>query len=129
MNRRIKISGLPYDVGIYEPRPACSATPIGRGHDSARDVPEGSAISGPAGLDMFVVATGFGLARARDRRCDDGDAHDARPPARPEDNFDAITQEVYVQAINSFTLVARVLMFALSTVGLNGGGHRRRRDH
>jgi putative ABC transport system permease protein len=29
---------------------------------------------------------------------------------------------VYVQAINSFTLVARVLMFALSTVGLMVGG-------
>src|SRR5205807_1771171 len=37
-------------------------------------------------------------------------------------NFDAITQEVYVKAINSFTLVARVLMIALSMVGLMVGG-------
>src|SRR3989454_12817504 len=37
-------------------------------------------------------------------------------------NFDAISQDVYVQAINSFTLVARVLMIALSMVGLMVGG-------
>ena len=39
-----------------------------------------------------------------------------------KNNFDAITQDVYVQAINSFTLVARVLMVALSMVGLMVGG-------
>src|SRR6267142_7632 len=39
-----------------------------------------------------------------------------------KNNFDAITQQVYVQAINSFTLVARVLMIALSMVGLMVGG-------
>jgi len=39
-----------------------------------------------------------------------------------KNNFDAITQEVYVQAINSFTLVARVLMIVLSMVGLLVGG-------
>jgi putative ABC transport system permease protein len=39
-----------------------------------------------------------------------------------KNNFDAVSQEVYVQAVNSFTLVARVLMFALSTVGLMVGG-------
>jgi len=39
-----------------------------------------------------------------------------------KNNFDAISQDVYVQAINSFTLVARVLMIALSMVGLMVGG-------
>src|SRR5207249_2769404 len=39
-----------------------------------------------------------------------------------KNNFDAITQEVYVQAINSFTKVARMLMIALSMVGLIVGG-------
>src|SRR2546429_3580481 len=39
-----------------------------------------------------------------------------------KNNFDAITQDVYVQAINSFTLVARVLMIVLSLVGLLVGG-------
>src|SRR5438045_7596186 len=39
-----------------------------------------------------------------------------------KNNFDAITQDVYVQAINSFTLVARVLMIVLSMVGLLVGG-------
>src|SRR5438045_9598979 len=43
-----------------------------------------------------------------------------RPGQR--NNFDAVTQEVYVKAINSFTLVARVLMIALSMVGLMVGG-------
>src|SRR6266496_4590449 len=33
-----------------------------------------------------------------------------------------ISQEVYVQAINSFTKVARMLMWALSMVGLTVGG-------
>jgi len=39
-----------------------------------------------------------------------------------KNNFDAIMQDVYVQAINSFTLVARVLMIVLSMVGLLVGG-------
>src|SRR5205814_7024637 len=39
-----------------------------------------------------------------------------------KNNFDAITQDVYVQAINSFRLVARVLMIVLSMVGLLVGG-------
>ena len=39
-----------------------------------------------------------------------------------KNNFDAITQEVYTKAINSFTAVARYLMIALSMVGLIVGG-------
>src|SRR5438045_8803158 len=39
-----------------------------------------------------------------------------------KNNLDAVTQEVYVQAVNSFTKVARVLMIALSMVGLIVGG-------
>src|SRR5690348_17615727 len=43
-----------------------------------------------------------------------------RPGQR--NNFDAVTQQVYTQAIDSFTLVARVLMIVLSLVGLLVGG-------
>ena len=43
-----------------------------------------------------------------------------RPGER--NNFDAVTQEVYVKAVDSFTMVARFLMIALSMVGLIVGG-------
>ncbi len=39
-----------------------------------------------------------------------------------KNNFDAITQEVYTKAIDDFTKVARMLMWALSFVGLMVGG-------
>jgi len=39
-----------------------------------------------------------------------------------KNNFDAVTQEVYVKAIDQFTFVARALMVALSMVGLIVGG-------
>jgi putative ABC transport system permease protein len=42
-------------------------------------------------------------------------------PSEPN-NFDVVSQDAYVSAINSFTLVARILMVALSMVGLTVGG-------
>ncbi len=123
MDRRIKIGGLPYDVvGIYEPPPRL----FGDADRPEVMIPHGTFLKDlqfwPGWMDMFVVPQdSVSLERAID---DVTMAMRTMRGLRPgqKNNFDAITQEVYVQAINSFTLVARVLMFALSTVGLMVGG-------
>jgi len=76
----------------------------------------------PGWMDMFVVPED---SVPVERAIDDvtmamREMRGLRPGQK--NNFDAITQEVYVQAINSFTLVARVLMIVLSMVGLLVGG-------
>src|SRR2546426_11066010 len=76
----------------------------------------------PGWMSMFVVPQdSISLQRAMD---DVTMAMRTMRGLRPgqKNNFDAISQDVYVQAINSFTLVARVLMIALSMVGLMVGG-------
>jgi putative ABC transport system permease protein len=123
MNRRVKISGLPYDVvGVYEPPPRL----FGEGDQPEVMIPHGTFMKDltywPGWMDMFVVPQdSVSLERAID---DVTMAMRTMRGLRPgqKNNFDAISQEVYVQAINSFTLVARVLMIALSMVGLMVGG-------
>jgi len=123
MDRRIKIRGLPYDVvGIYEPPPRL----FGEADRPEVMIPHGTFLKDmqfwPGWMDMFVVPQD---SVSLDRAIDDVTmALRTMRGLRPgqKNNFDAVTQEVYVQAINSFTLVARVLMFALSTVGLMVGG-------
>jgi putative ABC transport system permease protein len=89
-------------------------------------IPHGSLIKDlpyfPGWMDMFVVPED---SVPVDRAIDDVTMamrymRGLRPGQR--NNFDAVTQDVYVQAVNSFTLVARVLMIALSMVGLIVGG-------
>src|SRR5258707_7612045 len=83
---------------------------------------EDAANSHVAVVDMFVVPQdSVSVERAID---DVTMAMREKRGLRPgqQNNFDAITQDVYVQAINSFTLVARVLMIVLSMVGLLVGG-------
>src|SRR2546427_5916873 len=123
MDRRVKISGLPYDVvGVYEPPPRL----FGEGDQPEVMIPHGTFIKDlqywPGWMDMFVVPQdSVSLERAID---DVTMAMRTMRGLRPgqKNNFDAITQEVYVQAINSFTKVARMLMWALSFVGLMVGG-------
>jgi len=123
MTRRVKIGGLPYDViGVYEPPPRL----FGEGDQPEVMIPHGTFIKDmtywPGWMDMFVVPQdSVSLERAMD---DVTVAMRTMRGLRPgqKNNFDAISQEVYVQAINSFTLVARVLMMALSLVGLMVGG-------
>jgi len=123
MNRRVKIGGLPYDViGVYEPPPRL----FGEGDQPEVMIPHGTFTKDmtywPGWMDMFVVPQdSVSLERAMD---DVTMAMRTMRGLRPgqKNNFDAISQEVYVQAINSFTLVARVLMMALSLVGLMVGG-------
>ncbi len=123
MNRRIKIAGLPYEVvGIYEPPPRL----FGEADRPEVMIPHGTFRKDmpfwPGWMDMFVVPQD---SVSLDRAIDDvtmslRTMRGLRPGQK--NNFDAVTQEVYVQAINSFTLVARVLMVALSMVGLMVGG-------
>ena len=123
MTRRVKIGGLPYDViGVYEPPPRL----FGDGDQPEVMIPHGTFQKDlqywPGWMDMFVVPQdSVTLERAID---DVTVAMRSMRGLRPgqKNNFDAISQEVYVQAINSFTLVARVLMMALSLVGLMVGG-------
>src|SRR5216110_256927 len=123
MNRRIKIGGLPYDVvGIYNPPPRL----FGDADRPEVMIPHGTFQKDlrywPGWMDMFVVPQD---SVTTERAIDDVTmAMRTMRGLRPgqKNNFDAITQEVYVQAINSFTLVARVLMVALSMVGLMVGG-------
>src|SRR6059036_4007194 len=123
MNRRIKIGGLPYDVvGVYNPPPRL----FGDADQPEVMIPHGTFAKDlqywHGWMDMFVVPQdSVPLQRAID---DVTMAMRTMRGLRPgqKNNFDAITQEVYVQAINSFTLVARVLMIALSMVGLMVGG-------
>jgi len=123
MNRRIKISGLPYDVvGIYNPPPRL----FGDGDQPEVMMPHGTFQKDlqfwPGWMSMFVVPQD---SVSTERAIDDVTmALRTMRGLRPgqKSNFDAVTQEVYVQAINSFTKVARVLMIALSMVGLIVGG-------
>src|SRR5437588_6825584 len=121
--RRIKISGMPYDViGVYDPPPHL----FGGDDQPQAMIPHGTFTKDlqywRGWMDMFVVPQdSVSLERAMD---DVTMALRTMRGLRPgqRNNFDAVTQEVYVKAINSFTLVARVLMIALSMVGLMVGG-------
>jgi putative ABC transport system permease protein len=123
MNRRVKIAGLPYDViGVYEPPPRL----FGEGDQPEVMIPHGTFTKDmtywPGWMDMFVVPQdSVSLERAMDEVTVAMRTMRGLRPGQ-KNNFDAISQEVYVQAINSFTLVARVLMMALSLVGLMVGG-------
>ena len=123
MGRRIKIGGLPYDVvGVYNPPPRL----FGESDQPEVMMPHGTFQKDlrywPGWMDMFVVPQD---SVPVDRAIDDVTmALRTMRGLRPDqkNNFDAVTQEVYVQAVNSFTKLARYLMVALSLVGLIVGG-------
>ncbi len=123
MGRRIKIGGLPYDVvGVYNPPPRL----FGESDRPEVMMPHGTFRKDlkywPGWMDMFVVPQD---SVPVDRAIDDVTmALRTMRGLRPgqKNNFDAVTQEVYVQAVNSFTKLARYLMVALSMVGLIVGG-------
>src|SRR5690349_7192567 len=121
--RRIKIGDVPYDViGVYDPPPRL----FGDGDRPEAMIPHGTFVKDlpyfHGWVDMFVVPAGW---RSTERAIDDvtialRTMRGLRPGQR--NNFDAVTQQVYTQAVDSFTLVARVLMIVLSLVGLLVGG-------
>ena len=121
--RRIKIGDVPYDViGVYDPPPRL----FGDGDRPEAMIPHGTFVKDlpyfHGWMDMFVVPVD---SVSVERAIDDvtmamRTMRGLRPGQR--NNFDAVTQQVYTQAVNSFTLVARVLMIVLSLVGLLVGG-------
>ena len=123
MDRRIKIGGVPYDViGVYDPPPRL----FGDGDRPEAMIPHGTFVKDlpyfHGWMDMFVVPAD---SVTTERAIDDvtmalRTMRGLRPGQR--NNFDAVTQQVYTQAVDSFTLVARVLMIVLSLVGLLVGG-------
>ena len=123
IGRRIKIAGLPYEViGVYDPPPEL----FGGGEGMEAYIPYGTLVKHvpywEGWLDFFVVPEDtVPLARALD---DVTVAMRTMRGLRPQEpnNFDVVTQDAYVSAVDSLTLVARILMFALSAVGLTVGG-------
>jgi putative ABC transport system permease protein len=123
LNRRIKIGGLPYDVvGVYDPPPRL----FGEADRPEIMIPHGTLMKDVphwrGWMDMFVVPQD---SVPLDRAIDDVTiALRTMRGLRPgqKNNFDAVTQEVYTKAIDDFTKVAKMLMWALSLVGLMVGG-------
>ncbi|HEV2749595.1 MAG TPA: ABC transporter permease [Gemmatimonadales bacterium] len=123
LNRRIKIGDVPYDVvGVYDPPPRL----FGGGDRPEAMIPHGTFVKDlpyfHGWMEMFVVPQD---SVRTERAIDDvtmalRTMRGLRPGQR--NNFDAVTQQVYTQAVDSFTLVARVLMIVLSMVGLLVGG-------
>ncbi len=122
LGRRVKIGEVPYDVvGVYDPPPRL----FGEDRPEAM-IPHGTFVKDltyfHGWMSMFVVPHD---SVSTERTIDDvtmalRTMRGLRPGQR--NNFDAVTQQVYTQAIDSFTLVARVLMIVLSMVGLLVGG-------
>ncbi len=120
--RRVKIGDVPYDlIGVYDPPPRL----FGDDRPEAM-IPHGTFTKDlpyfHGWMDMFVVPQD---SVSTERAIDDvtmalRTMRGLRPGQR--NNFDAVTQQVYTQAIDSFTLVARVLMVVLSLIGLMVGG-------
>src|SRR5213593_2105757 len=123
LERRIKIGGVPFDViGVYDPPPRL----FGEGDRPEVMIPHGTFTKDLSyfrgWMDMFVVPEDTVTV---ERAIDDvtmamRTMRGLRPGQR--NNFDAVTQEVYVKAVQSFTIVARVLMIVLSLIGLIVGG-------
>src|SRR5207247_8382044 len=120
--RPIKSGERRYDViAVYDPPPRL----FGDDRHEAM-IPHGTFVKDlpyfHGWMDMFVVPQD---SVSTERAIDDVTiALRTMRGLRPgqKNNFDAVTQEVYVQAVNSFTKVARMLMIALSMVGLIVGG-------
>jgi putative ABC transport system permease protein len=123
IGRRVKIAGLPYDViGVYHPPTGL----FGEGDQVEAFIPYGTLIKHvpywPGWLDFFVAPEDtVPIQRAID---DVTVALRSMRGLRPGDpsTFDVVTQDRYLQAVDSMTIMFRIVMFALSSVGLMVGG-------
>ena len=123
VGRRIKIAKLPYEViGVYNPPTGL----FGEGDQAEAFIPYGTLIKYvpyfPGWLDFFVAPEdSVSVERAID---DVTVALRSMRGLRPRDrnNFDAVTQERYLQAVNSMTVMFKILMVSLSMAGLLVGG-------
>ncbi len=123
IGRRIKIGGLPYTViGVFDPPPGL----FGEGEQNEVFIPYGTLIKNvpywQGWMDFFVAPED---TVAQQRAIDDVTmALRSMRGLRPSEpnNFDIVTQEKYMETINSMTAVFKVIMIVLSMVGLMVGG-------
>ena len=123
IGRRIKIAGLPYNViGVYDPPTGL----FGEGDQNEVYIPYGTLVKNvaffPGWMDFFVAPED---SVPVDRAIDDVTVAlrslRGLRPGQPN-NFDVVTQEKYLETINSLTGVFKVIMIVLSMVGLMVGG-------
>jgi putative ABC transport system permease protein len=123
LGRRVKIASLPYEViGVYNPPTGL----FGEADQAEAFIPYGTLIKQVpywrGWMDFFVAPED---SISVDRAIDDVTiALRSMRGLRPKDrnNFDIVTQERYLQAVNSMTRLAKILMVSLSSVGLMVGG-------
>ena len=123
IGHRIKIGGLPYTViGVFDP----PAGLFGEGDRNEVFIPYGTLVKNlpywQGWMDFFVAPED---TVSQQRAIDDVTmALRSMRGLRPSEpnNFDIITQEKYMETINSMTGVFKVIMIVLSMVGLMVGG-------
>ena len=123
IGHRIKIGGLPYTViGVFDP----PAGLFGEGDRNEVFIPYGTLVKNlpywQGWMDFFAAPED---TVSQQRAIDDVTmALRSMRGLRPSEpnNFDIITQEKYMETINSMTGVFKVIMIVLSMVGLMVGG-------
>ena len=123
IGHRIKIGGLPYTViGVFDPPPGL----FGEGDRNEVFIPYGTLVKNlpywQGWMDFFVAPED---TVPQQRAIDDVTmALRSMRGLRPSEpnNFDIVTQEKYMETINSMTGVFKVIMIVLSMVGLMVGG-------
>jgi len=123
VGRRIKIASLPYEViGVYNPPTGL----FGEGDQAEAFIPYGTLIKYvpyfPGWLDFLVSPED---SVSVDRAIDDvtialRSIRGLHP--RDRNTFDVVTQERYLQTVNSMTAMFKILMVSLSMAGLMVGG-------
>jgi putative ABC transport system permease protein len=123
IGRRVKIAGMPYDViGVYHPPTGL----FGEGNSNEAIVPYGTLVKfvpyWRGWMDFFVAPVDtVDVHRAIDDVTMTMRSMRGLRPGQPN-NFEAVSQERYLEVFNSSTAMIRILMFALSSVGLMVGG-------
>ena len=123
IGRRIHIAGLPYEViGVYNPPTGL----FGEGDFAEALIPYGTLVKHVpffgGWMDYFVAPSdSITVEQAIDEVTVAMRVMRGLRPGEPN-NFDVVTQERYLEAFNSTTLLFRVVMFVLSSVGLMVGG-------
>jgi len=123
IGRRIKVAGLPYGViGVYDPPTGL----FGEGDQNEVFIPYGTLVKNvpyyPGWMDFFVAPEdGVPVERAIDDVTMALRSMRGLRPGQPN-NFDVVTQEKYLETINSMTGIFKVIMIVLSMVGLMVGG-------
>ncbi len=123
IGRRVKIAGIPYDViGVYHPPTGL----FGEGDQNEAIVPYATLVKyvpfWEGWMDFFVAPVDtVDVHRAMDDVVMAMRSMRGLRPGQPN-NFEAVTQERYLEVFNSSTAMVRILMIVLSMVGLMVGG-------